>query len=162
MVTYFRNVSIRTKLIAVFLVIKIVPLILLAWIAWEGARALGVDVSAHVNGMAAAMRTTVTQIGETVTADSIKALDDRSREAIERLTTDTARDVAEFLYRRDRDIRYAATLAPDEDAYRRFLESRIGSVTRHEEWVATQDGTGWRRCRPTPLLPGGERRAQGR
>ena len=154
MVMYFRNVSIRTKLIAVFLVIKILPLILLAWIAWHGARALGVDVAAHVTGMAVAMRATVTQIGETVTTDSISALDDRSREAIERLTTDTARAVAEFLYRRDQDIRYAATLEPNATAYRHFLDSRVGSVTRHGDWVARQDGTGWR-ARDEPRKVGG-------
>ena len=138
-----RNVSIRTKLIAIFLVIKVLPLILLAWIAWQGARALGVSVSEQTATMAHDMRATVSNVGDIVTADSIKALDDRSRQAIERLTTDTARIVANFLYQRDNDIRYAATLQPNADDYRRFLNARMGLVTAPGAWVPTADGTGW-------------------
>jgi hypothetical protein len=43
---------------------------------------------------------------------------------MERLTTDTARAVAAFLYDRDSDMRQAAELTPDAEAYRRFLAHR--------------------------------------
>jgi hypothetical protein len=67
--------------------------------------------------MADAMLATIKSIGTTVTDDSIRALDLRSREAIEALTTDTAKEIASFLYDRDSDIRQAAALDPSEASF---------------------------------------------
>ena len=100
--------GIRGKLIALFVLIKVVPLLLLAWFAWHAANRLGDDVSIKAGGMANAMLESIKSVGDTVTADSIRALDLRSREAIEAMTTDTAKGIANFLYDRDRDIRLAA------------------------------------------------------
>ena len=99
--------GIRGKLIAIFVLIKVVPLLLLAWFAWHATSLLGGDVSEKAGGMADAMLATIKTIGTTVTDDSIRALDLRSREAIEALTTDTAKEIASFLYDRDSDIRQA-------------------------------------------------------
>ena len=71
-------------------------------------------------------RTLVSQIGTIASQSSIKALDLKSREAIERLTVETARDVAAFLYNRDEDIRLAATLELGQRAYNNFLKMRLG------------------------------------
>ncbi len=87
--------GIRGKLIAIFVLIKVVPLVLLAWFAWYATSQLGGDVSEKAGGMADAMLDTIKSIGKTVTDDSIRALDLRSREAIEALTTDTAKEIAD-------------------------------------------------------------------
>ncbi|HOI51714.1 MAG TPA: two-component sensor histidine kinase, partial [Azonexus sp.] len=100
--------GIRGKLIAIFVLIKVIPLLLLAWFAWHTARQLGAEVSVKAAGMADASLQTIQEIGKTVTEDSIRALDERSREAIETLTTDAARNIARFLYARDADILQAA------------------------------------------------------
>jgi len=75
--------GIRGKLILIFVLIKVVPLLLLAWFAWHAAQSLGNDVSDKAGGMADATLETIQSIGKTVTDDSIRALDLRSREAIE-------------------------------------------------------------------------------
>jgi signal transduction histidine kinase len=142
------RISIREKLIGIFVVIKIAPLVLIAWLAWDDARELGAGVAVEAKRMGAETARSVGEIGDIVVADSVKALDDRSREAIERLTTDTARAVADFLYDRDRDVRYAATLPLTEAAFRGFLESRRRPVVRHGAWVPTDDGKGWRPAAP--------------
>ena len=80
--------GIRGKLIAIFVLIKVVPLLLLAWFAWYATSQLGQDVSKKAGSMADAMLSTIKSVGKTVTDDSIRALDQRSREAIESLTTD--------------------------------------------------------------------------
>ena len=130
----FRSAGIRTKLIVIFVAIKVVPLLALAWFAWEQAKYLGQDVSRKADELASGMLETVAAVGGQAIDDSVLALDRRSREAIERLTTDTARAVADFLYERDHDIQYAALLPVDEDAYRRFLFTRrravVGRPTR--------------------------------
>lgn len=153
--------GIRGKLIVIFVLIKVIPLVLLAWFAWHAAKQLGDDVSVKAGNMADAMLETITGIGKTVTNDSIRALDLRSREAIEALTTDTAREIASFLYDRDADIRQAAHLDLSEAAFRRFLSERKRTLNQHAAWQLAEDGKSWRPVTPVereakvtrPVLP---------
>jgi signal transduction histidine kinase len=144
----FNQLGIRTKLIVIFVAIKVVPLILLAWLAWQAAQELGEGVSYRAVQMADAMRITQQQTGKTAIGDAVEALDERSREAIEALTTDLARQVADFLYDRDKEVLQAATLEPSEATYRRFLTHRTREIYEHGKYVPTADGKGW-----TPATP---------
>ena len=135
--------GIRGKLIALFVLIKVVPLLLLAWFAWHATQQLGEDVSLKAGSMADAMLDSIKTVGKTVTADSIRALDLRSREAIEALTTDAAKEIADFLYDRDRDIRLAADLEPSEAAFRHFLANRSRALHQHGPWKLAADGKSW-------------------
>ena len=140
--------GIRGKLIAIFVVIKVLPLLLLALVAWTMAQRLGDTVSRQAGAMADSMLATIRQMGDAATGDAIKALDDRAREGIERLTTDTARAVAGFLYDRDSDILQAAQVEPDEAAYLRFLAHRSRAVHRHGAWRLSDDQTRWESASP--------------
>jgi signal transduction histidine kinase len=93
--------------------------------------------------MADAMLDSIKTVGKTVTDDSIRALDLRSREAIESLTTDAAKEIADFLYDRDRDIRQAAALAPSEASFRQFLTEHSRILHRHGPWKLAEDGKSW-------------------
>ncbi|WP_310494864.1 sensor histidine kinase [Dechloromonas sp.] len=135
--------GIRGKLIGIFVLIKVVPLLLLAGFAWYATTQLGEDVSAKAGSMADAMLSTIKTVGKTVTDDSIRALDQRSREAIEALTTDAAKEIASFLHDRDSDIRQAAVLAPSEAAFRRFLNERSRPIYQHGPWKLAADGQSW-------------------
>lgn len=153
--------GIRGKLIAIFVLIKVVPLVLLAWFAWHATSQLGGDVSEKAASMADAMLATMKSMGKTVTDDSIRALDLRSREAIEALTTDTAKEIAGFLYDRDNDIRQAASLAPSEATFARFLAEHQRDIHQHAAWRLADDGKSWVPERPVsqeakvsrPILP---------
>jgi two-component system, sensor histidine kinase len=135
--------GIRGKLIAIFVLIKVVPLVLLAWFAWYAAQQLGEDVSVKAGNMADAMLDSIKSVGKTVTDDSIRALDLRSREAIESLTTDAAKEIADFLYERDRDIQQAAGQPLSEAAFRRFLSERSRTLHQHGPWKLADDGKSW-------------------
>lgn len=135
--------GIRGKLIVIFVLIKVIPLLLLAWFAWYTARQLGAEVSVKAAGMADTSLQTIQEIGKTVTDDSIRALDERSREAIETLTTDAARNIARFLYARDTDILQAADSELSEAAFRRFLAQHQRTLYRHGPWKLAPDGKSW-------------------
>jgi signal transduction histidine kinase len=137
------RLGIRTKLILLFVVIKLVPLVLLALLAWTGVKQLGEQMSARNAEMAEGVRKTVGQMSTQMSAESVRALDVRSREAIERLTTDTARAVADFLHDRDRDILLAATVDPGEQAFRRFLANRTRQLIDPGKWMLSEDGKRW-------------------
>ncbi|WP_347248357.1 ATP-binding protein [Zoogloea sp.] len=140
--------GIRGKLIGIFVVIKVVPLLLLAVLAWGMAQRLGEAVSHQAETMAETMLATIKAVGDEATGDAIAALDDKSREAIERLTTDTARAVAAFLYDRDADVLQAARVEPTEGAYRDFLVHRTRMLYRHGAWKLAEDRTRWEPAMP--------------
>lgn len=135
--------SIRGKLISIFIVIKVIPLIVLALFAWQAATELSEDVTARSSEMADGMLDTIQNVGDTVIQDSTEALDDRSQEAIERLTTDTAQAVAHFLYQRDQDILLAATIEPSTHNYRAFLSNRNRPLYHHGSWRLADDRKSW-------------------
>jgi signal transduction histidine kinase len=139
----FGEMGIRGKLIVIFVAIKVVPLVLLAGFAWQAAQGLGKGVSSRAEQMADAMLVTQQETGKTANGDAVRALDERSREAMEALTTDLARQVADFLYDRDRDVLQAARVEPSAAAYREFLASHTRALYEHGAYVPTADGKGW-------------------
>ena len=88
--------------------------------------------------------------GKTFSQEAEKALDHRAREELERLTTDTARAVAKFLYDRDQDILQAARIAQGPDIYRKFLDGRSRLVVDPGPWKLSDDGKGWVPASPAP------------
>jgi len=135
--------GIREKLIVIFVVIKVLPLVALAFFAARQIALLGNTFKDKSNEMVENTRNLVSETGALATESSITALDLKSRENIERLTTDIAAAVAEFLYDRDKDILQAAELPLTETAYRKFLSIRDKEVVYHQDWVLGEDGSGW-------------------
>ena len=119
------GIGLRGKMLLVFLVAQIIPFVLLAVAAWQQIGALG------------------RQISEIAVSDSSEALNDAAIESIERLTTDTANEVATFLYARDADILYIAGLEPTEENYAQFVESMVGRIITTGEWTLAEDGASW-------------------
>jgi len=119
------GLGIRSKLIIIFLLVKVIPLILLAVIAWRQVTIQG-DV----------LKTIAVE-------DSAEALNDSAVENIERMSTDAAVKVADFLYARDRDILYLANLEPTEENYRLFAEAKTGRLIKKGRWDLAPDGQSW-------------------
>ena len=119
------GLGMRAKLIIIFLIVKIIPLIVLVAIAWRQVTLLGDELK------------------NIAVDDSSAALNDSATENIERMTTDTAKKVADFLYERDSDILYISGLEPTEENYRQFVESKLGSLVKSGEWELSSDGQSW-------------------
>lgn len=152
----FRSLGLRAKLVLIFVAIKVIPLVMLAWLAWSAADRLAQALGAKATGMADAMAGAIHEVGDKVTGDAIHALDDSSREAAEHLTTDLARSLATFLYDRDNDIRVAAQLEPDEAVYRRFIASQVHEVFMPPRWRLSADRSHWEpvTAASVPAAPG--------
>ena len=134
------NLKLRPKLVLIFLVAKIIPIILLTAIALTQITSLG------------------NILRDIAVTDATKALNDSARENIERMTTDTAEVVAEFLYHRDADIRVLTGIfsellsSPDisvqsadffDGVLREFSGNKTGRVMKQGEWVLSGDGMSW-------------------
>ena len=141
----------RAKLILLFIFIKVVPLVLLALVAWKQAVDLGDDMKQRTEDISARAVKALSETGEIAVNDAVNALDARATEDIERMSTDTARRVADFLYARDDDILFASSLKPSTETYQRFVQRQLGKLVKPGEWVLAEDGKSW--VRETPSSP---------
>ena len=135
--------TLRSKLIAIFVAIKVVPLLLLALFAWGATSDLAQLVTYRAVAMSDSMLNTQRSTGKTATDDAIEALDTRSREAIEALTTDIAHQVSQFLYDRDQDVLSAAALEPVAARYRHFIDTHQRRIEDHGPYQPSADGSDW-------------------
>ena len=146
--------GLRIKLIGLFVAIKVLPLLMLAFVAWEGVRLLGEMLHGQTQQMTRDVRQSVSSMGEMMSLQAQDALNQRAREELERLTTDTARNVATFLYGRDEDVLQAARLAPNESLYAMFIKGRSRLQLDAGQWVLDADRKQWVPVQAvTPLPP---------
>ncbi|MDR3123321.1 MAG: hybrid sensor histidine kinase/response regulator, partial [Treponema sp.] len=137
------NLPMRSKLILIFVVIKVIPLLILAVLAWRQYQILGRELSRRTRVLVEEANNALIATGNLAVQDSVAALNALAVEQIERASTDLARRVANFLYERDGDILYAAELEPGEAAYRRFLAHKNRPVVKQREWLLAKDGKSW-------------------
>ena len=124
------KLNLRTKLVVVLLVVKLIPIILLTAIALQQVASLGI------------------QLREIAVEDSSKALNQLAVEKIELQTTATAQQVARFLYERDSDILALAAVAPNAEMYGKFLQSKYSQVIAANVWILDEMTDEWRSAEP--------------
>ncbi len=140
----------RAKLITIFVLIKIVPLVVLATLAWYQFRNLGEAVHEHTGEMVDKALLSLAETGDIAINDAVKALDERATEEIERATTDVAHSLASFLYARDSDILLVASFPPEKKLYEAFLRTQLGKIVKQGQWALSSDGKTWRRVDEPP------------
>ncbi|MCL2389800.1 MAG: ATP-binding protein [Endomicrobia bacterium] len=130
------GLSMQSKLIIIFLLVKVIPLLILVAIAAYQIINLGhslKEISVH---------------------DSTAALNKSAVESIERLTTDTARNVANFLYMRDSDILFLSNVTPSQAAYQNFAQNSRARVVKPGKLELSQQKDKWIEvtARPEPNI----------
>ena len=143
LLSFWNGLSVRVRLIVVFVAIKVVPLVVLMWVAWHQTNVTGVDLAKQFDNLVSTANRAIHEIGDKAVNDAVNALDTRARDEIERLTTDTANRVANFLYQRDADILFVASLPPDESTYRNYVNHNARDLVEHGKWRLNAAGTDW-------------------
>ena len=137
------GLGMRAKLIALFVIIKVLPLILLALVAWRQSWILGEELKQHTGEITEKAYKALSETGEVAISDAVKALDKRATDDIERMSTDTARRVADFLYSRDNDIILASGFPREERVYAEFVDNLRRNIVVQGKWVLAEDGKSW-------------------
>jgi signal transduction histidine kinase/HAMP domain-containing protein/ActR/RegA family two-component response regulator len=137
------GLDLRTKLVVIFVVIKVIPLILLTIMAWRQALKLSSTLGDRTSELAAFAGKALEETGRIAVDDSVAALNAGGTDEIERMSTDLADRIAAFLYDKDNDIRYASTLTPDVSRYRDFLLAHNAPLVKKREWVLSDDESFW-------------------
>ncbi|QKF66267.1 two-component system sensor histidine kinase [Arcobacter venerupis] len=129
-----RNLSIRIKLIIIFILIKIIPLLLIAYIAYEGVLKLDTYLVKSTKFLFNQSKEIIINTANASTEDSIKNLDKKSQESLEKVTYEIANHVADFLYERDKDILFLSKLNLNQNILQSFYDSKKKSITTHGEY----------------------------
>jgi nitrate/nitrite-specific signal transduction histidine kinase len=120
---------IKLKMILLFVVLKVVPLFLIAWAAIEGARSIALAVSEDSKQMVEQSTGVIEATADLAIADSIEALDRKSQEALELWTAQVAQTVARFLYSIDADLLALAQSGVKPQSMHAFFEQKRRRVT---------------------------------
>ncbi len=154
LLSLWNGLSVRVRLILVFIAIKVVPLVVLVWIAWHQTQETATSLGEQFDNLVATANRAIHAVGDKAIDDAVDALDNRARDEIERLTTDTAVRVADFLYQRDADILFVASLPPDEAAYRNYVKHKQRELIGHGKWRLNAAGSDWEPEEAAPSTDG--------
>jgi signal transduction histidine kinase len=109
--------GILAKLLVSFLSVSSVPLIVLGYAANKNMNAAGQLAVRQAKEMGARNLDAAEHIGRRAIVDSVRALDDKSTEAIELRTVELANRIADFLYEREIDLLMMSKMHPDAETY---------------------------------------------
>ena len=120
-----KNLSIRIKLIIIFILIKILPLLFIAYIAYEGVLKLDTYLNKSTTFLYNQSKEIIINTANASIEDSIKNLDKKSQDSLEKISYQIANQVAEFLYERDKDLIFLSKLDLNQKVLDSFYDQKI-------------------------------------
>ena len=129
-----KNLSIKIKLIIIFILIKILPLLLLAYISYEGVKKLELYLNKSTTFLFNQSKEIIINTANASIEDSIVNLDKKSQDSLEKLSYNLANNIADFLYERDKDLLFLSKIDLNQKTLESFYESKNKSVTTHEDY----------------------------
>ena len=129
-----KNLSIKIKLIIIFTLIKIIPLLFVSYIAYEGILKLEQYLNKSTNFLYNQSKEVISNTANASIEDSIKILDKKSQESLERLSNEIALNIANFLYERDKDLILLSKLELNQKVLDSFFETKTKEITIHDEY----------------------------
>lgn len=117
--------SIRIKLILFFLIVKIIPLLLIFYIAFIGADGLNTYLKEHITNTSNVNSSILESTTKSALVDTIKYLDKKSQESLEKSTLQIANKIADFLYERDNDLLFLSSLNLNDEVLKNFYDRKF-------------------------------------
>ncbi len=137
------NLGIKTKLIFIFVFIKLLPLVIITYLAITGAEKVGRLFIKDTTNIRDKSKQIVKNTANITIKDSVKALDEKSQHNMERLSISIARKVADFLYERDNDLLLLSKLPLSYSTFMNFYNSKAKLITTHEKYIYNDKKNKW-------------------
>ncbi|NCB11889.1 MAG: sensor histidine kinase, partial [Erysipelotrichia bacterium] len=138
-----KNMSIRIKLILLFVIIKVLPLLLIAYIAYKGAIELEKYVQDSTRFLNNQNKEIILNTANASIEDSIKNLDLKSQFTLERFSFEIANQVADFLYERDKDLLFLSKININENILKDFYANKTKDIIIHEDFTYDEKTNTW-------------------
>lgn len=139
-----KNITIKVKLILLFIIIKVIPLLLIAYIAYEGVLRLDSYLKKSTNYLFNQSKETILNTANASIEDSIKNLDKKSQLALERISYEIAKNIASFLYQRDEDIKFLSKITLNEKVIKEFYNNKKREIIVHGKYNYDDKTSSWK------------------
>ena len=143
-----KNFSIKIKLIIIFIVIKIIPLLIILYIAYTGVQKLDEYLKNSTSFLFNQSKEVIINTANESINDSVKYLDKKSQLSLERLSYEIANNVAQFLYQRDEDILFLSKLKLDQEILESFYASKKRDIIIHSDYSYNKKTNKWEESNP--------------
>ncbi|MBD3842397.1 MAG: HAMP domain-containing histidine kinase [Campylobacterales bacterium] len=138
------KLSIRIKLVLLFILFKLIPLIIISYIAILGAKELGKYFEKNTNMLFSTNKKIIETTANEVIEGSVKALDKTAQNSLERLSYEMAESIAHFLYERDNDLLFLSKIAIDDEVLSNFRASKLSKVVAKVEYFFDKNSQTWK------------------
>ena len=138
-----KNLSIKVKLIALFVLIKIIPLLIISFIAFMGVQKLDEYFLDSTEKLFLDNKKIIKETADNAINDSIKALDKKSQLFLERISYEIANNVANFLYERDSDILFLSKIQMNQEILENFYKSKSREIIIHDDYFYDDKTNNW-------------------
>ena len=136
--------KIKAKLILLFIVIKVIPLILILFMSLAGIEKLGEIIEKKAQTTLANSIDVIQETTDLAISDSIEALDKKSQESLEIITKNIASNVASFLYQRDNDVLFLSKMEKlTYPRLQKFYDANTREVIIPQEFEYDSENDKW-------------------
>lgn len=139
----FKDYSIKLKLIIIFIVFKVLPLILLAFIGISSFMEIDKLLQQSSTNIIKQSQSSIENTTKTAISDSITALDKKSQAILEDKSVIIANEVANFLKQRDKDILFLSKLKIDKKTLVQFYKQKTGEVFIPAKYIYNKSDDRW-------------------
>ena len=126
--------KIKVKLIFIFIIMKIIPLLAISYIAYDGVMKLELYLNNSTKLLFNQSKDIIQNTANLSIEDSIKNLDKKSQELLEKISYELANKVSEFLYERDKDILLLSKLELNQKTLENFFDAKNKNITIHGDY----------------------------
>ncbi|RXJ93417.1 two-component sensor histidine kinase, partial [Malaciobacter molluscorum] len=129
-----KRLSIRVKLILIFIFIKVIPLLFISYIVYKGVIKLDEYLKDNTQYLFNHSKEIILNTANESISDSIKILDKKSQQSLERLSYEIANNIANFLYQRDEDILFLSKIDLNQQVIDEFYNSKKRDIIVHGKY----------------------------
>ena len=137
------KLTIKIKLILLFIIIKIIPLLIITYISYTSIKSLDEYMNASTNYLYNQSKEIILNTANESIDDSINNLDRKSQASLERLSLEIADKISEFLKQRDQDILFLSKMQINEKTYENFFNSKNKEIVVHNNYVYDKNNEEW-------------------
>ena len=128
------KLSIKIKLILLFIIIKIVPLLIIIFITYKGIKNLDEYMNSSTIYLYNQNKEIILNTANKSINNSIKDLDKKTQDSLERLTLEIANKVSEFLKQRDSDLLFLSQVEINDKILKDFFNSKNKEIVIHNKY----------------------------
>ena len=138
------NLGIKAKLIVLFVILKVIPLAIIAFIAISGVKEIeDYFLKNNLKTNFEIIKKTIKDTTLKSIDDSVVAIDNISRESLEKIAFNTAQNVARFLYERDKDLLFLSTLPLNQQIIKNFHKNKSIETIYHGDYRYDDNQSRW-------------------